>query len=110
LSRMYDTASTSNSLKNLITAASSKAPRAQVDADLQSVSPSQPAVKRLQVLRNNLFAHTSDRAVRRGKGSIQQDYPLSPADLRMLVRQALRIVRSYGAPPNKRLKLAARVD
>jgi AbiU2 len=66
----------------------------QLKQDIESVSASNPLVKKLTIWRNNFYAHCS-KAHALDAETFVRDYPLSIADVQTLLENGLRILNRY---------------
>ncbi len=68
----------------------------QLNNDIAFVSNSNPAVKKLTIWRNNLFAHKSARNAVNGY-NIASDYPLDEKEIEELLTTGMRILNRYSS-------------
>jgi len=66
----------------------------QLDKDIQQVSEGNPLVKKLLMLRNNVFAHKSSKNVIRQRDAFS-DYPLSYGEIKQLLDESVAILNRY---------------
>ncbi|HEY7406005.1 MAG TPA: hypothetical protein VIB39_20935 [Candidatus Angelobacter sp.] len=68
----------------------------QLSIDIESVSDSDPVVKKLIQLRGNCIAHVNAEAIAKGKG-LEKRFGLSPDEVNLLVERAATLLNRYGA-------------
>jgi len=96
LCRLYDSEPKSVSLRTLIQISSAKKGLVRRRKDLHRVSPKSRDVKRLIVLRHNLFAHRSPEAVRDGPDRLLRENALEVPAIQRLLTKAGHLIRDYG--------------